>query len=217
MRFVLSGFFCAAIFSICFYYRKKQIEVQKQFEELSKNYTNLNKSYSALHDNWHADIRDSYITLQELRSELDKLKLSEHNLKTTLNDAEIRWKNFAEKEILKHKTELETWKGTELQKEIDKSVNKSRTILRGKSLEQFAPFSNELKAYSPTDFRFIGSPFDYIIIDGAGEVSDGIKENIEGLIIADIKTGNSTLTKLQKAIKRAVEEGRIRWMTIKIV
>jgi predicted Holliday junction resolvase-like endonuclease len=216
MKFVLSGLFCAALFSVCFYYRRKQTELQKQFEELSRSYSNLNKSYSALHDNWHSDIRDNYTTLQELRIELDKLKLSENSLKTLLNDVENRWKNFAEKEILKHKTELETWKGTELQKEIDKSVNKSRTILRGKTMEQFAPFTEEMKEFSPTDFRFIGTPFDYVIIKGAGEVSDGVKDEIEELVIADIKTGSSNLTKLQKAVKKAVDEKRVRWTTIKL-
>lgn len=217
MKFVLSGIFCMATFSLIFYYRfKKEKELKIDFENLSNKYDKLSKDYKYLHDTWHTDVRDNYITLQDLRSELDKVKVSENELKAIVNDSENRWRNFAEKEILKQKTELERWKGEELQREIDKSVNKSRTILRGKSLEQFAAYTEEMKEFSPTDFRFIGSPFDFVIIKGAGEVSDGVKEDIEEIVIADIKTGNSALTKLQRAIKRAVEEGKVRWITIKI-
>lgn len=215
MKFVLSGIFCAALFSLCFYYRKKQKRLQEQFDQLANSYNNLNRSYSALHDNWHSDIRDNYITLQDLRSELDKLRVSENELKILVSDAENRWKSFAEKEILKQKTELETWKGTELQKEIDKSVNKSRTILRGKTMEQFAAFSEEMKEYSPADFRFLGSPIDFVIFDGASKILDGQDTELS-IVFSDIKTGEAKLTKLQRAIKKAVEEGKVKWTTVKL-
>lgn len=205
-------------FFLYWYWYKKKLLKELEAANLSwaQKLEKERENYKRIFNGWHDDNRDNLVIAEKLRSELEELRKSEAELKTIVLAGEEKWRNFAEKEILKQKTELEKWKGEELQKEIDKSVNKSRTILRGKTLEHFAPFSEAMKGYSPTDFRFIGSPFDFVIIKGAGEVSDGVKEEIEEVIIADIKTGNSTLSKLQKAIKKAVEEKKIRWMTIKI-
>lgn len=96
------------------------------------------------------------------------------------------------------------------------SVHRSRTILRGKALEQFVAFSDEcLSQFSPSDFRMLGSPIDMVIFDGASSIIDGEDGEVK-IVFCDVKTGKSKLSKVQKAIQKAVEEKRIAWKTLEI-
>ena len=111
---------------------------------------------------------------------------------------------------------MEIWKKGELERAVKDSVNKSRSILRGKTTEQLVPLTEEfLKEFIPSDAKFLGSPIDYVIFSGAGSVTDGEEKDIE-IIFMDIKTGKARLTKVQRAIKKAVEEKRIRWKTLEL-
>jgi len=89
------------------------------------------------------------------------------------------------------------------------AVKQSRSTLKGKIGEQMSPLFPEFYSkYEPADARFIGSPIDYIIFKNMGKFSKDKKELIE-VIFLDIKTGSSTLSPLQNAIKSAVKFGRI--------
>ena len=97
-----------------------------------------------------------------------------------------------------------------------RSVNTSRAVLKGKMAEQLAPIMPEFQ-YLPSDAKFLGDPVDYVVFDGYTDFRDGEgdAEDIEVVLIA-IKSGGARLTKGQQAIARAVQEGRVRFETIRI-
>ena len=97
-----------------------------------------------------------------------------------------------------------------------RSVNTSRAVLKGKMAEQLAPIMPEFQ-YLPSDAKFLGDPVDYVVFDGYTDFRDGEgdAEDIE-VVLIDIKSGGARLTKGQQAIARAVQEGRVRFETIRI-
>jgi predicted Holliday junction resolvase-like endonuclease len=121
-----------------------------------------------------------------------------------------------EKSVLLREIEVRAEKRfMEMRDELKKVVlEKSRAALKGRIDEQIAPFLEQLK-YNPADARFIGSPIDYVIFDGYTDVKDRSLEQPITVVLADIKTGKSaSLTRVQKRIKRAIEEKRVKWETI---
>ncbi len=110
------------------------------------------------------------------------------------------------------RADLERWKveaGNEIRKD---SVNRSRSTLKGKIAEQMAPVLPEF-AFNPADARFIGSPVDYIIFDGLTEVADEQKTSIR-IVFMDVKKGAGKLTRVQRIIKKAVEDREVAWQTL---
>ncbi|ENW06590.1 Holliday junction resolvase-like protein [Acinetobacter beijerinckii] len=97
-----------------------------------------------------------------------------------------------------------------------RSVNTSRAVLKGKMAEQFAPILPEFQ-YLPSDAKFLGDPVDYVVFDGYTDFrdGDGRAEDIE-VILLDIKSGGARLSKGQQAIAQAVQQGRVRFETLKI-
>ena len=97
-----------------------------------------------------------------------------------------------------------------------RSVNTSRAVLKGKMAEQFAPILPEFQ-YLTSDAKFLGDPVDYVVFDGYTDFrdGDGTAEDIE-VILLDIKSGGARLSKGQQAIAQAVNEGRIRFETLRI-
>jgi predicted Holliday junction resolvase-like endonuclease len=47
-------------------------------------------------------------------------------------------------------------------------------------------------------------------------VKDGNSEEEITVVLADIKTGNASLSRTERKIKEAVENGRVRWETIHV-
>ena len=97
-----------------------------------------------------------------------------------------------------------------------RSVNTSRAVLKGKMAEQMAPIMPEFQ-YLPSDAKFLGDPIDYVVFDGYTDFrdGDGHADDIE-VVLIDIKSGGARLTKGQQAIARAIQEGRVRFETIRI-
>lgn len=97
-----------------------------------------------------------------------------------------------------------------------RSVNTSRAVLKGKMAEQFAPILPEFH-YLPSDAKFLGDPVDYVVFDGYTDLRDGqgSADDVE-IVLIDIKSGGARLTKGQQAIAQAIQQGRIRFETIRI-
>jgi predicted Holliday junction resolvase-like endonuclease len=97
-----------------------------------------------------------------------------------------------------------------------RSVNTSRAVLKGKMAEQFAPILPEFQ-YLPSDAKFLGDPVDYVVFDGYTDLRNGQGkvDDIE-IVLIDIKSGGARLTKGQQAIAQAIQQGRIRFETIRI-
>ena len=88
------------------------------------------------------------------------------------------------------------------------AVETSRSVLKGKIGEQISPLLPEFYSkYEPADARFIGSPIDFVIFKNMSKFRDE-KLPIE-VILMDVKIGSSSLSPLQNAIKKAIEDGRV--------
>ena len=89
------------------------------------------------------------------------------------------------------------------------AVTRSMGVNLGKITEHLVPFSEHLKEFNPRDIRFIGSPVDLMIFDGATE-----KRNIIDIYLVEIKTGTGQLSKKQKTIRDAITNNRVYWKPI---
>lgn len=102
-----------------------------------------------------------------------------------------------------------------LQKEKDKILKSSKAVIRGKISEEIVPLLPNFP-YKIEDCRFSGQPVDYIIYDGMSEFRDGNTEKEITIILMDVKTGSASRSKVQNAIKKAIETGRIKFETLKV-
>lgn len=106
---------------------------------------------------------------------------------------------------LKHVEELDS----AVAKTRKKSLDAQRNFVRGQVGEHFTPFMPDFP-YNPTDCQFLGKPIDYVIFQNVSECVDGLVDISEvQIILADVKTGNSRLTKSQEVIKKAITNGQV--------
>lgn len=197
-------------------YKKTLHEVEKtlhyyqtRFEIEHRNFEHFNNEHRNDKVHWKEELDKR---LLEERSHCEK-ELRD-KFERDLREKEQFWMSRAKEEELKAEVSLEKWKQDELEKTVKDSINRSRTILRGKTVEQFAPFTEEFtKEFSASDAKFLGNPIDYIIFKNASAVTDG-EELPVTVCFMDVKTGKSQLNKVQKAIKDAVTNGRVIWKTL---
>ncbi len=97
-----------------------------------------------------------------------------------------------------------------------KSVDSSRSVIKGQIAEQLAPYLPNFN-YLPSDARFIGDPIDYLVVNGYTNLKDGqgSADELE-VVLIDIKSGKAKLSARQEAIQKTVELGRVRFETIRI-
>lgn len=106
---------------------------------------------------------------------------------------------------LRHVEELET----AVKNARKKSLDAQRNFVRGQVGEHFTPFMPDFP-YNPTDCQFLGKPIDYVIFQNVSACVDGLVDISEvQIILADVKTGNSRLTKSQEVIKKAITNGQV--------
>ena len=96
--------------------------------------------------------------------------------------------------------------GVRLKKERQDAINRSRAVIAGQMTEQVAPFLEGFPC-NPADARFIGKPVDFIAFPGLME-NDEVRE----VLLIEVKTGTSTLSSREKEVKKAVEQGRVRYI-----
>ena len=89
-----------------------------------------------------------------------------------------------------------------VEEEKKKSVEKSRSVLKGQFSEQLSPFEKDFPG-KPSEARFMGAPIDFVVFKGLDE------NNVEEIILIDVKTGNSRLSQSQKSIQKAVENNKV--------
>lgn len=110
----------------------------------------------------------------------------------------------------KYKVELEKWRIATIEGIKKDTLDRSRSVLKGKIGEQFAPLFPEFK-YNHADARFLGNPIDYLVFDGYSE------DKPINLIFLDVKKGKyAKLTKSQERVKEAVEKKKIKWQTLNL-
>lgn len=90
------------------------------------------------------------------------------------------------------------------------AIKRSRAVIGGQVVEQVAPFLPNFPC-SPSDARFIGKPVDFVAFPGLSE-NDTVKE----VLLIEVKTGQSALNNREKEIKKAVNEGRVRYIEYRL-
>ena len=86
------------------------------------------------------------------------------------------------------------------------AIKRSRSVLGGQLAEQVAPYLPGFPCH-PGDARFIGKPIDFIAFPGMTE-----DNTVHEVLLIEVKTGKSALSGREKEIKRAVAEGRVRYI-----
>lgn len=87
------------------------------------------------------------------------------------------------------------------------AIVRSRAVLKGQFSEQLAPYFPNFP-YNPGECKFIGKPVDFICFSGLDNKEGG---KIDEIIFVEVKSGNSKLTRFEKQIKDAIEDGRVRF------
>ncbi len=85
------------------------------------------------------------------------------------------------------------------------AVKRSRAILNGQLNEQFAAYLPGFPG-NAMDSHFLGKPIDFICFSGLNE-----KDEVDEIVFIEVKTGQSSLSAREKSVKKAIEEGRIRY------
>jgi predicted Holliday junction resolvase-like endonuclease len=82
----------------------------------------------------------------------------------------------------------------QLTAQLEARLATSKAVHLGFSAEQLAPYLPGFK-YNPADVRFLGQPVDFVVFDGltGGELRQ--------VIIVEVKTGKSSLSKIERQIK----------------
>jgi predicted Holliday junction resolvase-like endonuclease len=89
------------------------------------------------------------------------------------------------------------------------AISKSARVLSGKSLEKLIPFLDRFP-YDPHDVRWLGDPIDLVIFDGKSE------DNLRQVVFCEVKSGESKLTKVQKDVRDAVENKKVKWVEFRV-
>lgn len=88
---------------------------------------------------------------------------------------------------------------------------RSRSVLAGKAGEQVAPLLPEFSAhFDPSEARFLGAPVDYVVFDGIG------RGELRQVVLVEVKTGRSQLNANERAVQRAVAEGRVAFEVLRL-
>lgn len=86
---------------------------------------------------------------------------------------------------------------------IDASIEKSKQVYIGKTLEHLAPVVSSW-GHKPRDCRFLAEPIDFIAFDGLFE-----ENTVNKITFIEAKTGNAKQSPREKSIKNAVEKGEV--------
>ena len=89
------------------------------------------------------------------------------------------------------------------------AVKRSRAVLGGQFSEQLAPFLPDFPG-DPTEVRFIGKPVDFISFSGAS------RGTVDEVVFIEVKTGESALSTVERSLRNAVRDGRVRYVEYRV-
>lgn len=89
------------------------------------------------------------------------------------------------------------------------AIKRSRSVLTGQFSEQISPFLPNFPI-DPSVCRFIGKPVDFIGFVGLDE------KKIDEVVFVEVKTGKSQLNSVERSLKDAIKNKRVRWVEYRI-
>ncbi|MFI9311475.1 Holliday junction resolvase-like protein [Streptomyces triculaminicus] len=90
------------------------------------------------------------------------------------------------------------------------AARSSRSTFDGHVAENAFPYAAE-HGYHPKDIVHVGGNIDFLVFDGLFEIRQGTKKPEDlTIVLADVKYGSSTLTREQRAVLKAMNDGRTR-------
>ena len=189
-----------------FYYKNKYMGAKAEIDSKSANIEAIIS----------AEIAEVRIKAEMEKTGLEReTRIEIMKLRENLSEA-IENQNRSMQEIAKVTAETQLWKANEeklMQKRIrdarDDALERSRAVLKGKIGEQMAPIL-DIFPFDVADARFLGSPIDFVVFNG---YSDGQTEEV---ILVEIKTGKSRLSKRERDIKKVVESGKVSFIEVNI-
>ena len=148
---------------------------------------------------------------EELRKRAEELqkKFEEQFQKWKETELQELKKTLEENFRKEYETKFQEWKQKEEEKIRKDAISRSTATILGRIGEQLAPLLL-LTNYgiNPKEVRFLGQPVDFIAFKGLEEGS------LEEIIFIEVKSGKSkNLTARERAIKKAIEEKRVSWIT----
>lgn len=96
--------------------------------------------------------------------------------------------------------------GIVVKKQRQDAVRRSKAVLWGQITEQIAPLLPKFPCHVK-DVKFLGKPIDFIGFKTAGD-----SELIEEVLFIEVKTGDSTFSKREESLKKAIEKGKVRYV-----
>lgn len=89
------------------------------------------------------------------------------------------------------------------------AVERSRAALSGQVSEQIAPWLPDFPV-NPSDARFVGKPIDFVAFSGADQGT------VHEIVFIEVKSGRSTLSPVERSVREAILQGRVRWVEYRI-
>ena len=86
------------------------------------------------------------------------------------------------------------------------AIKRSKAVIGGQVVEQLAPYLPNFPC-NPADAKFLGKPVDFVCFSGLSD-----SDTVDEVLFIEVKTGKSELSKREKEIKKAVQEGRVRYV-----
>jgi len=105
--------------------------------------------------------------------------------------------------------ETELNEGDRMEMARKDAVERSRAALSGQVSEQIAPWLPDFPV-NPSDARFIGKPVDFVAFDGADQGT------VREIVFIEVKSGRSALSQVERSVRDAILQGRVRWVEYRI-
>jgi len=89
------------------------------------------------------------------------------------------------------------------------AIKRSRSSILGLVSENLRPYLSGFE-YNPRDLRSIWNPIDYVSFNGLA-----LNRCVESITFIEIKTGNSSLSGVERSIRDAVAKGKVHFKIVK--
>jgi len=103
---------------------------------------------------------------------------------------------------------LEKWKAAEEKQIRQDAIQRSQAMTLGRITEHFFPYLAAFP-YNPKDARLLGSPVDFIVLDG---LSEG---QVESVAFIEVKSGDSDLSTREWRVRDAIRSGNVEWVELR--